>query len=119
MRNCFLTILAIYFSIQIIEAQKISEWQPENRTWVSAETGLKKSWPETAPTLLRSDPDLAKGYSSPSFGASTIYINVNTATIAAKDILFAINMDGKIRWQTEMGRGWTGSNPLMAYNIKA
>jgi len=40
-----------------------------------------------------------------------IYITGNTATNDAKDILFALNMDGKILWQTEMGRAWTGSNP--------
>jgi hypothetical protein len=72
MKNCFLTILSIYLSLQTIDCQQISEWRPENRTGVSAETGLMKSWPATGSTLLWSNLDLAKGYSSPSFGASTI-----------------------------------------------
>jgi outer membrane protein assembly factor BamB len=111
MKATTLSIILLTLLTFSVEAQKISEWRPENRTGVSAETGLMKSWPATGPTLLWSNLDLAKGYSSPSFGASTIYITGNTATNDAKDILFALNMDGKILWQTEMGRAWTGSNP--------
>ena len=85
-----------------------SEWRPENRTGVSAETGLMKSWPAGGPALLWSNLELAKGFSSPSFGANTIYITGNKGS---DDILFALDMKGKIMWQTVMGRSWTGSNP--------
>ncbi len=88
--------------------QQISEWRPENRTGVSAETGLLKAWPAGGPILLWSNLDLAKGYSSPSFGANTIYITGNKGD---DDILFALDMSGKILWQTVMGRAWTQSNP--------
>jgi outer membrane protein assembly factor BamB len=111
MKTTTLSIILLALLSGFIEAQKISEWRPENRTGVSAETDLMKSWPATGPTLLWSNLDLAKGYSSPSFGARSIYITGNTGTNDAKDILFALNMDGKILWQTEMGRAWTGSNP--------
>lgn len=111
MKTTTLSIILLALLSGFIEAQKINEWRPENRTGVSAETGLMKSWPASGPTLLWSNLDLAKGFSSPSFGASTIYITGNTGTNGAKDILFALNMDGKILWQTEMGRAWTGSNP--------
>jgi len=74
MKTTTLSIILFALLSGFIEAQKISEWRPENRTGVSAETGLMKSWPATGPTLLWSNLDLAKGYSSPSFGASTIYI---------------------------------------------
>jgi outer membrane protein assembly factor BamB len=111
MKTTTLSIILLSLLSGFIEAQKISEWRPENRTGVSAETGLMKSWPATGPTLLWSNLDLSKGFSSPSFGASTIYITGNTGNNGAQDILFALNMDGKILWQTEMGRAWTGSNP--------
>jgi hypothetical protein len=72
MKTTTLSIILLTLLTGSIEAQKISEWRPENRTGVSAETGLMKSWPATGSTLLWSNLDLAKGYSSPSFGASTI-----------------------------------------------
>jgi outer membrane protein assembly factor BamB len=108
MRTTIFSIVLLLLLHGTIEAQKINEWRPENRTGVSAETGLMKSWPAGGPTLLWTNLDLAKGFSSPSFGANTIYI---TGNIGADDILFALNMNGKILWQTVMGRAWTGSSP--------
>ena len=69
-------ILLVLFSATV-KGQKISEWRPENRTGVSAETGLLKSWPADGPTLLWSNLELAKGNSSVSFGDNTIYITGN------------------------------------------
>jgi len=103
----FTFILAIAFT-GFIKAQKANEWRPENRTGVSAETGLMKSWPVTGPALVWSNLNLAKGHSSPSFGASTIYITGNKD---ADDILFALDMNGKILWQTVIGRAWAQTNP--------
>jgi outer membrane protein assembly factor BamB len=108
MRTTTFLIILLLLPHGIIEAQKISEWRPENRTGVSSETGLMKSWPAAGPTLLWSNLDLAKGYSSPSFGTNTIYITGNKGD---NDILFALDMNGKILWQAVMGRAWTGSNP--------
>ena len=90
------------------KGQQTNDWRPENRTGVSAETGLLKSWPTGGPTLLWSCIDLAKGYSSPSFGVNKIFITGNKGN---DDILFALDMNGKILWQTVMGRAWTQSNP--------
>jgi outer membrane protein assembly factor BamB len=107
MKPLALTLLLFSAGIYFCTAQ-ISEWRPENRTGVSAETGLLKSWPEAGPTLLWTTLDIAKGYSSPVFGAHTIYI---TGTQGAEEILFALTMDGKVQWQTVTGRAWNGSNP--------
>ncbi len=100
------TLLIILFVIYtgFAKGQKINEWRPENRTGVSAETGLLKSWPTAGPTLLWTNLDLSRGFSSPSFGANTIYITGNKD---ADDILFALDMNGKILWQTVIGRAWT------------
>jgi outer membrane protein assembly factor BamB len=91
-----------------IKAQDISEWREENRTGVSAETGLLKSWPAEGPTLLWSNLELTKGNSSASFGKNKIYI---TGLKDGNDILYALDMNGKILWQTVMGRAWTDSYP--------
>ncbi len=92
----------------VIRAQDISEWREENRTGVSAETGLLQSWPAAGPTLLWSNLLLTKGYSSTSFGKNTIYI---TGTKDANDILYALDMNGTLLWQTVMGRAWNESYP--------
>ena len=105
--GAFSVILSIFIS-SIASGQKISEWRPENRTGVSAEKGLLKSWPGNGPVMLWSNLDLGKGHSHPSFGPSTIYITGNAGN---DDLLYALSMDGKILWKTFIGRAWNASNP--------
>jgi outer membrane protein assembly factor BamB len=100
-------ILSLLLS-PFVEAQSISEFREENRTGVSAETGLLKSWPAAGPTLLWSNLELTKGYSSVSFGNQTIYI---TGIDGENDILYALDMKGKMLWKTIMGRAWNESYP--------
>jgi outer membrane protein assembly factor BamB len=108
MKSTTLTIILLALLSGLIQAQKISDWRPENRTGVSAETGLLKSWPADGPALLWTNLELGSGYSSPSFGANTIYI---TGLDGKDDILYALSMNGKILWKTVMGRAWTGASP--------
>ena len=95
-------------SVMLADNQKISEWREDNRTGVSSETGLMKSWPEAGPELIWQNLELPNGYSSVSFGNNTIYLTGNKDQ---NDILVALNTDGKIKWQTVYGRSWTASNP--------
>jgi outer membrane protein assembly factor BamB len=108
MKTTTLSFILILLLSCFIKAQDISEWREENRTGVSAETGLLKSWPETGPTLLWSNFELTNGYSSVTFGNNTIYI---TGLKGSDDILYALDMNGKMLWQTVMGRAWNESNP--------
>ncbi len=95
-------------SVKIIDNQMISEWREENRTGVSAETGLMKSWPAGGPELIWSNTDLPRGFSSMSFGNNTIYLTGNDGE---NDILVAVDNNGKIKWQTPYGRVWKESYP--------
>jgi outer membrane protein assembly factor BamB len=95
-------------SVQISNNQQISEWREENRTGVSAETGLLKSWPETGPELIWTNQDLPMGYSSVSIGNNTIYVTGNDK---GNDILIAIGADGMTKWKTIYGRAWNGATP--------
>ena len=108
MKTGSLSVILLLLLSGLSKGQKINEWRPENRTGVSAETGLLKSWPSNGPTMLWSNPDLGKGYSQPSFGATSIYI---TGNIDNDDLLYALSMDGKILWKTVIGRAFTASNP--------
>jgi outer membrane protein assembly factor BamB len=95
-------------SVQINNNQLISEWREENRTGVSAETGLLESWPDSGPEIIWSNTELPKGYSSPSFGNNTIYVTGNDHQ---NDILVALDPYGKITWRTTYGRSWNGATP--------
>jgi len=108
MKTRTLTIIFLLLISGFIKAQNISDWRPENRTGVSAETGLMKSWPEAGPKLLWTNTELTKGNSSVSFAANTIF---TTGTDGANEILYALDMNGKTLWKTVMGRSWTQSFP--------
>lgn len=108
MKFILFVLLLVLTGLQVCNAQNISEWRPDNRTGVSSETGLLKSWPAEGPALLWSNLDLPKGNSSVSFGDNRIYI---TGTKGADDILVSLDMSGKILWQIVMGRAWDESYP--------
>jgi len=102
------SVLILVACLQAGHAQKISSWREDNRTGVSSETGLMKAWPDGGPALVWSCTGLPKGYASVSFGDSAIY---TTGTRDSLDILVALDLKGKILWQTPMGRAWTESFP--------
>ena len=86
-------LLLVLTGLPLCNAQQISEWREKNRTGVSDETGLLKSWPANGPTLLWTNSELPKGYSSVSFGNNSMFI---TGIKDADDILVALDMNGKI-----------------------
>jgi outer membrane protein assembly factor BamB len=108
MKKMLLVVLFTASLSGFTKAQVISTWRPENRTGVSAEKNLLKSWPTNGPSLLWLTTELEKGFSSPSFGTSTIYI---TGLDGKEDVLFALDMTGKLLWKTVIGRSWTESFP--------
>lgn len=108
MKQVTLTIIFSSLLFCSAEAQEISEWREENRTGVSAETGLLKSWPAEGPKLLWENLELTEGFSSVSFGKNSIYI---TGLKDDEDILYSLDMNGKLLWQTTMGRSWNESYP--------
>ena len=107
MKSFSLILLSFLILSTVCNAQ-ISQWREANRTGVSLETGLLKSWPAEGPALLWSNLELAKGNSSVSFGENKLYI---TGTSEGNDILYALDMKGKLLWQTVMGRAWNESYP--------
>lgn len=108
MKKLLASISLIFCLLQLTDGQKISDWRPENRTGVSAETGLLKSWPATGPALLWFNQDLPSGFSSVTFGQNSIFL---TGMIGKNDVLFALDTVGKIKWQVPYGRAWNGATP--------
>ena len=103
-----LIYLIVIITVNFSAGQKISDWRPENRTGISAETGLLKSWPATGPEMLWSTEELPTGLSSETFGNKLIYL---TGLSDDKDVLVALDTLGKIKWKTPYGRAWNGSFP--------
>jgi outer membrane protein assembly factor BamB len=108
MKISLLIILTIGISIQLSEGQKISEWRPENRTGISSEKGLLKTWPVNGPSLLWQNEELPAGFSSVTFGKNSIYL---TGIKDKSDIIVAMDTLGKIKWQTPYGTAWNDSYP--------
>ncbi len=107
MKSFIVLFVLVTIGIQMTSAQ-ISEFREENRTGVSAETGLLKSWPADGPKLLWENLELTKGNSSTSFGQNTIFI---TGTEDKNDVLYALDMDGNMKWKKVMGCAWNKSFP--------
>lgn len=108
MRNASLLLILSFLLTTFTRAQEISEWREKNRTGVSDETGLLKSWPSGGPKLLWVCNDLSRGNSNVSFGKNIIY---TTGLEDKNDVLYALDMKGKILWKTVFGRAWNQAYP--------
>ena len=86
--------------------QNISEWRGVGRTGVYNEPGLLKVWPEKGPEMIWSNETLLSGYSSMSIANGAIYL---TGLKDSMDVLVALDMAGKVKWQSPFGRAWTES----------
>ena len=104
----YLLFLLILVSTNIVIAQNISEWRGVGRTGVYNESGLLKVWPESGPQLLWSTEALLPGYSSMAIANGTVYL---TGIKDTMDVLIAVDMTGKIKWQTPYGRTWVDAFP--------
>src|SRR5262249_55700849 len=76
-------------------------WRGPDRTGLSKETGLLKSWPEGGPKLLWKITGLGAGFSTPSVANGRIYV---MGTRDRKELLITLDVkDGKERWATPVG----------------
>lgn len=74
-------------------------WRGPNRDGKSLDRRLLTEWPEEGPRLLWKLDNIGKGYSSVAVTGGTIY---TTGTIDGKTLIFALDLDGKLRWKTEL-----------------
>lgn len=111
MRKC-IAFLIVPFSLLILNltvlSQTLSEWRGIGRTGVYNESGLIRQWPAAGPQLLWYAEGLPKGYSSVAVANNTVYFTGLTDSI---DLLVALDMTGKLKWQTPIGKSWVYSFP--------
>ena len=84
------------------------QWRGPRRDGVSAETGLLPRWPAQGPRLLWKKDKLGTGWASPIVVKGRIYI---AGDVDDELIVFALDLNGNLRWQSANGKAWTGSFP--------
>ncbi len=95
---------------------QLYEWRGPDRTGIYNETGLLKKWPEGGPKLLWEATGMGDGYSSATVTDKAVYI---TGRRDSSDVLIALTLDGKKKWETIYGKAWlvnhTGSRCTPTY----
>ena len=84
------------------------EFRGPHRNGVSRETGLLPTWPEGGPTLLWTATGIGHGFPTASIARGTIYTAGN---MDRQTMITALDLDGRIRWQTSNGPDWVGTQP--------
>ncbi len=108
MKQAFLFFSILILFVQSSLSQVVSEWRGIGRTGVYNEANLLKVWPNKGPQLLWHNDSLALGHSSVAIGYNTIYI---TGRDDSTEVLFALEMNGKVKWKTTYGRAWNEGFP--------
>jgi hypothetical protein len=98
----FLTILFSTVSLTIGYCQ-LYEWRGPGRSGIYNETGLLKKWPVNGPALLWDAENMGDGYSSPTVTEDAVYV---TGRKDSSDVLTALTLDGKKKWETVYGKAW-------------
>lgn len=103
----FLTVLFYTASVTIANCQ-LYEWRGPDRGGIYNETGLLKNWPVSGPELLWEAEKMGDGYSSPTVTDDAVYV---TGRKDSSDVLTALTLDGKMKWETAYGKAWMTNHP--------
>ena len=79
------------------------QWRGPRRDAISSETGLLDAWPEGGPKLLWKAAGMGKGWCSPIVTGGQIYI---VGDAGGELRIFALGLDGKVKWQVTNGKAW-------------
>ena len=119
MKSFFLkSLLSLLFCTAIINTvfSQLYEWRGPERSGIYNETGLLKKWPDGGPELLWEAEKMGDGYSSPTVTDDAVYV---TGRKDSSDVLTALTLDGKKKWETVYGKAWmtnhTGSRCTPTY----
>ena len=106
--NLILLIVMGLSCFAVAENHRWPCWRGPNHDGKSPDTGLLKEWPEGGPELLWKTDGLGEGFSTISTNGSYIY---TTGNVNDELILFAIDMEGEIKWKVSVDKAWKKSHP--------
>ena len=107
-----LIILSVLAGIAVCHGANVTQWRGEGRMGIYQEKDLLKEWPAGGPKLLWSIEDLGEGYSSVIVVDGKIYTTgLGTDANAGKELLYALDKDGKQLWSVVYGENWGGAEP--------
>jgi len=75
---------------------------------LSTETGLLTQWPEGGPALLWTFAECGQGYAGVSVAGGKI---LTAGYLDGKECVLALDLEGKLLWQSPNGKAWRGSTP--------
>lgn len=109
MARTWIFVLPVLVSPLTVVGEDWPTFRGPQRTGVSTETGLLKSWPEGGPKLLWKADGVGRGYSSLAVGNGRIFTLGDGLTEEDKDeYLIAVDQkSGKFLWKTKTGGPWT------------
>jgi outer membrane protein assembly factor BamB len=103
MKNLILACMALALFACTEQKKKATNWRGENRSGIFNESNLLKEWPADGPQLLWDFEGVGNGYGSPAIAENTLYVNGEIDSVA---YLFAMDLQGKVKWKTEFGKDW-------------
>ena len=103
----FLLIVMMFSFFTFAENHPWPCWRGPNHDGKSPDTGLLKKWPEGGPELLWKVDVLGEGFSTISASESLIY---TTGDVNDELVLFAIDMEGEIKWRVSVDKAWNKSH---------
>lgn len=103
------TSVALLPACLLCSAADWPQWRGPERTGISQETGLLKSWPKDGPPIRWKRTDLGTGYSSPAISRGVVYIQTTKGndefTVALKEAT------GEEIWSTKIGQVGKNTGP--------
>jgi outer membrane protein assembly factor BamB len=101
LRKSVAVLFALCIAIVAAAARDWPQWQGPDRTNLSGETGLSKSWPKSGPPLAWSITGLGQGYGTVAIRGDRIYVQ---GTQGSQSAVFCLNRaDGKMVWTRALG----------------
>jgi len=89
-------------------SQITAQWRGPDRSGIYVEKGLAEEWPAEGPTLLWTNTEIGKGYSSAVSAGNRTWV---TGMKGQQDYVSALGEKGELLWQVPFGPSWTGSFP--------
>jgi len=89
-----------------------AQWRGAKRDGIYHETGLLDTWPEEGPELLWVFDGLGLGFAAPSVTSDRLYIN---GEHEGNSYLFALDLEGKLRWKSPNGKEFLGEGFSSSY----